>query len=644
MSVQLHKLRLFTLISLLVLLTFGVTHAQDTTECPEGSTLFTHTMGETCVPANPQRVVALEWTYVEDLLALGIQPVGIADIEGYNEWVKIPVALDDTVVDVGDRSEPNLEIIAQLKPDLIIGVNFRLAENYDDLSAIAPTLVFNPYPDDLTVSQYAEMTTTFSTIATAVNRETEGQAVLAHMEDTYARAQAALEAAGREGEAFIVSQGWTYDSVATFRLFTDNAMAVQILEQIGLENAWDDAPQLYGFTEIGIEGFADLKDQAFNFFYVAQDSDNEFFANSPLWSNLAFVEAQQAYWMGGDVWLFGGPLSAEALVETVLTSMGIELPPSDAVQTTANTCEAGFHLFDDALLASDPVCIPENPLRIAAIDTFTLETLLSLGIKPVSGPFLETFLRDHPQFTTQLEGVTEIGWPVNPEAIIAAQPDLIISIEPWIKDIASEVAQIAPTVSIQYPGDGNWQDIVHAVGSAVNQAEALNAGFDAYNARLQTFQDLTAESSVGDVAIVFLLPDQLMPFLSDTFSGKVLLDAGLNFPAALVEAAGDGSLTDISQERLDLLSSSDHIFVVTSGFTDEDLAAYQVLIAEIEADPLWQSLPAVQAGHVHIVGRDWIGSSLIAANVVIDDLITSVAEVDPATVSPDPFLPAEASS
>jgi ferric hydroxamate transport system substrate-binding protein len=329
MTSQVRQMRYFALIALFLMI-FSVTHAQDTIECEAGFRLVEHTMGSVCVVETPQRVVALEWTYVENLLALGVQPVGVADIEGFNTWVKIPIALDEDVVDVGDRSEPNLEVIAELSPDLIIMLTYNAGEIFDDLSAIAPTLVFNPYPEDVTISQYGEMTTTFNTIATTLNREAEGQAVLAHMEATYDRAQSALEAAGRGGEAFILSQGWTYDNVATFRLFTDNGMAVQILEQIGLENAWDAAPHPYGFTEIGIEGFAELRELDFNFFYVAQDSDNDFLEESPLWNSLNFVQLDKAYWMGGDVWLFGGPLSAELLVETVLTNMGIELPEAEA--------------------------------------------------------------------------------------------------------------------------------------------------------------------------------------------------------------------------------------------------------------------------------------------------------------------------
>ena len=53
----------------------------------------THALGQTCVSGVPKRVVSLEWTYTENLLALGVQPVGAADLTGYREWVRVPVSL-----------------------------------------------------------------------------------------------------------------------------------------------------------------------------------------------------------------------------------------------------------------------------------------------------------------------------------------------------------------------------------------------------------------------------------------------------------------------------------------------------------------------------------------------------------------------
>lgn len=331
------KVRLFirSLLVVLTALTVSTVMAQDseTPKCTAGFRLITHAMGKVCVSEQPQRVVTLEWSYTEDVLALGVQPVGVADIKGYDNWVKIPIALDASVQDVGTRQQPNLEVIAKLNPDLIITPDFRLADNYDELSAIAPTLVFAPYPTDGS-SHYDEMINTMQTLATALGRESQGQAVLQHLNDHYAAAKAALEQSGHGGESFILSQGWNDEQVATFRLFTENAMAVQILERIGLKNAWNDAPQQYGYTEVGIEGFAQLANSDFNFFYVAQGEDNTLFEQSALWSKLPFVQNGHTYWMGGDVWLFGGPYSAELLVDTVLTRLGVPLP-SATLEPTA---------------------------------------------------------------------------------------------------------------------------------------------------------------------------------------------------------------------------------------------------------------------------------------------------------------------
>ncbi|SDS74067.1 iron complex transport system substrate-binding protein [Paenibacillaceae bacterium GAS479] len=84
-----------------------------------GPILIKHGKGETKFDKPAVRVVALEWIYSEELIALGIQPVGNADNKEYELNVTDEAALADSVTDVGLRWEPNLETIASLKPDLI---------------------------------------------------------------------------------------------------------------------------------------------------------------------------------------------------------------------------------------------------------------------------------------------------------------------------------------------------------------------------------------------------------------------------------------------------------------------------------------------------------------------------------------------
>lgn len=83
-----------------------------------------------------RRIVGLEWLPVELLLALGIKPYGIADIANYNLWVNEP-ALPAGVIDVGLRTEPNLELLTQMKPSFLVW-SAGYGPSADVLARIAP--------------------------------------------------------------------------------------------------------------------------------------------------------------------------------------------------------------------------------------------------------------------------------------------------------------------------------------------------------------------------------------------------------------------------------------------------------------------------------------------------------------------------
>ena len=113
---------------------------------PQGTTntdaprTIKHAMGETVVPAKPQRVVILTNEGTEALLALGIKPVGAVESFYGNPWFDHFKADMQGVTTVGVEGQPNLEVIASLKPDLIIGNKLRQEKVYEQLKAIAPTV------------------------------------------------------------------------------------------------------------------------------------------------------------------------------------------------------------------------------------------------------------------------------------------------------------------------------------------------------------------------------------------------------------------------------------------------------------------------------------------------------------------------
>ncbi|MEO6794757.1 MAG: ABC transporter substrate-binding protein [Mycobacterium sp.] len=104
-----------------------------------------HIFGETTVPEPPKRVVCAGYTGQDDLLALGVVPIGVTAWFGDEPFAVWPWAQQrlgaakPAVLNLDNGIEVNQ--IAELKPDLIIATNAGVdADTYQQLSAIAPTV------------------------------------------------------------------------------------------------------------------------------------------------------------------------------------------------------------------------------------------------------------------------------------------------------------------------------------------------------------------------------------------------------------------------------------------------------------------------------------------------------------------------
>jgi iron complex transport system substrate-binding protein len=101
---------------------------------------ITHSMGTTTVPLHPSRVVVLDSDKIDTAVSLGITPIGATQPPDITDWPSYLGADVSGMKSVGQIAEPDLEAIAALKPDLILGSKFRQEKFYDELSAIAPTV------------------------------------------------------------------------------------------------------------------------------------------------------------------------------------------------------------------------------------------------------------------------------------------------------------------------------------------------------------------------------------------------------------------------------------------------------------------------------------------------------------------------
>lgn len=157
-----------------------------------------HSMGETKVCGQPEKVVALSPHILDSILALGVQPAGLAQsvnskIQIYdNPTVQIPYLgkwVTTKPMAVGSRESPSLESITLLQPDLILGEDWQ-NDQYSLLTQIAPTLLFDGNIWDGKARYWQQ---SIKGIARALGREKRAQELLAKRDEYIAQAREALQ-------------------------------------------------------------------------------------------------------------------------------------------------------------------------------------------------------------------------------------------------------------------------------------------------------------------------------------------------------------------------------------------------------------------------------------------------------------------
>jgi iron complex transport system substrate-binding protein len=108
--------------------------------------LFKHALGETEIPAKPQRVALTNDFILTNLLAVGYKPLASGGMADGTFRVN---QFDTTgIMHIGQQNQPDLEQLAALNPELIIGTTLS-NDIYPKLSQIAPTVIVDTYTTPL---------------------------------------------------------------------------------------------------------------------------------------------------------------------------------------------------------------------------------------------------------------------------------------------------------------------------------------------------------------------------------------------------------------------------------------------------------------------------------------------------------------
>lgn len=263
-----------------------------------------------------------------------------------------------------------------------------------------------------------------------------------------------------------------------------------------------------------------------------------------------------------------------------------------------------------------PLCLPATPQRIAVLDpAFSLGMAMELGLPvvaaPLSGMSDATLLAE-----AQAAGIADLGfvWEPSVEALVAAQPDLIIGAAFAAEGKYDLLARIAPTALIRV---ADWRDYYRLVARITGREDRLAGLFAPLDARIA---DLRARMPGVTVSVLRITPwdFQVYPQGPGAWAPFALMaEAGVRRSA--YETAEDATTPRRPDwEELGQLDG-DILLTIIGGMND---SATSGRWEEVTGNPLWQMLPAVRAGRVHPLSPAvWMEfSGLRSAGLVLDDI------------------------
>ncbi|EPO1820763.1 iron-siderophore ABC transporter substrate-binding protein [Vibrio vulnificus] len=264
-----------------------------------------HEMGTASFETTPKKVVALDWVLTETVLSLGVELEGVANISGYQQWVAEP-HLNADAIDVGSRREPNLELLSNIQPDVIL-ISKHLAAAYEPLSKIAPVLVYSVYSEEKQPLESAKRIT--RSLGKLFDKEQQAEQVIAQTDQRLAANGAKITSAGKADKPLLCAR---FINDKTLRIHSEGSLAQDTLNAMGLKNDWQEPTNLWGFTTTGTEKLAEHQKANVMIFGPLSQEERQQLTQSPLWQAMEFSRTDSVYELPA-IWTFGGLLAAQRL-------------------------------------------------------------------------------------------------------------------------------------------------------------------------------------------------------------------------------------------------------------------------------------------------------------------------------------------
>ncbi|WP_162617942.1 ABC transporter substrate-binding protein [Salinicola halophilus] len=259
------------------------------------------------------RIAAANWTVAETLIALGVTPYAVADIPNYDTWVQSPPIPPETL-DLGLRNQPNLELLAQKPPDLLISSALFSKDNAR-LERLMPVRLIDNFSSDL---PYFEATLEMTReIARLSHTEARAESLIDGTRRALDAASQALESLDRP--VYVVQ----FSDSRHVRVFGEGNMVGTLMARTSLDNAWTGPTNAWGYANVSIDRLAETPDAHIVVIKPFPRSVDAELANNHIWSRLPAVRAGRVSEIE-PVWIFGGLQSIQRLAHELVAALAPE--------------------------------------------------------------------------------------------------------------------------------------------------------------------------------------------------------------------------------------------------------------------------------------------------------------------------------
>ncbi|WP_222599275.1 ABC transporter substrate-binding protein [Aquibacillus kalidii] len=269
------------------------------------SRVIEHAMGSTTIEGTPKRIVTLYQGATDAATLLDVKPTGIVE-----SWVEKPIYeylrsdLEGTKI-VGEETQPNLEEIAALNPDVIFASKTRHEEIYEKLKQIAPTVA---------IEELFDYKGTVELMGETLNKQEKADTIIADWNNRIQDFQdKAAEKLGEDWPKNVSLINFRSDHA---RIYFDS-FAGTILREAGFSRPENQQEDVWGIKLTDKESITEMNADVFYIFMSDEPAVKETYedwTSHPLWKNLDAVKNDQVYMVDEVTWNMGGGIRAANLM------------------------------------------------------------------------------------------------------------------------------------------------------------------------------------------------------------------------------------------------------------------------------------------------------------------------------------------